>query len=103
MTRIYAERGTNNGRCYLSVKGHATGSSQVCAAVSGLVYALAGYLMNATGVDVRGESLESADAVIDFFGDQMAVGAFLCTVIGLRQIAKEYGDFVEMEYVEGKT
>lgn len=103
MTRIYAERGTENGRCYLSVKDHATGSVKACAAISGLVYALAGYLVNATGVDVRGESLESADAVIDFYGDQMAVGAYLCTVIGLGQIAREYSDYVEMEYIEGKN
>lgn len=102
MTRIYAEYGAEVGRCYLSVKDHATGSEKVCAAVSGLVYALAGYLHNATGVDVRAESLESGDAVIEFWGDQMAVGAFLCTVIGLGQIARQYPDYVDMDYVKGK-
>ena len=45
MTKVYAERDGN--RCILSAQGHAIGSEQVCAAVSGLLYALAGYLTNA--------------------------------------------------------
>lgn len=102
MTRIFANRGVEEGRCYLSVIGHAEGSEKACAAISGLVYALAGYLINSTGVMVRVDTLDSADAVFDFLGDRDAVGAFTCVVIGLAQIAKEYPDQVQMEYVETK-
>ena len=103
MTRIYAERGRENGRCYLSVKDHATGSVQVCAGISSLVYALAGYLTNATGVRVTNDLIDTADVTLEFWGDQMAVGAYLCTVIGLMQIAREYGEFVDMEYIQAKN
>ena len=52
MTTGYAE--LEGGRCLLVLDGHATGSPSVCAAISGLVYALAGYLTNAER-EVRAE------------------------------------------------
>ena len=45
MTQVYAER--DGQRCILSAQGHATGSVEACAAVSGILYALAGYVTNA--------------------------------------------------------
>ena len=100
MTRIYAERDSVEGKFYLSSQGHATGSDKACAAVSGLLYALGGYLLNASGIQVRVDTLDSGDAVFDFTGDRDAVGAFTCVVIGLMQVAKEYPEQVQMEYIE---
>ena len=45
MPQVYAER--DGQRCILSAQGHATGSVEACAAVSGILSALAGYVTNA--------------------------------------------------------
>lgn len=103
MTRIYAEHNPLVGRCYLRVKDHATGSVETCAAISALVWALEGYLHNATGIKIRTERVDSADVTIEYWGDQMAVGAYLTTIIGLLQIAKQYPDYLDMDYVEAKN
>lgn len=47
MTRIYAEM--DGPRCTISAQGHATGSVEACAAISGILYALAGYVTNRIG------------------------------------------------------
>ena len=48
MTKVRAMR---RGDHYaVHARGHATGSPQVCAAISGLLYALAGYARNAGSV-----------------------------------------------------
>lgn len=101
MTNIYAER--SGKRCLLVAKGHATGSEQVCAAVSALVYALAGYLTNAIReryIEFYREQLESGDVVMDFNGDDCTAAAFETVVIGLQQIAQQYPEFICVEYRE---
>lgn len=101
MTSVYAE--TNGRYCLLSIQGHATGSEQVCAAVSGLVYALAGYLVNAANEQralLYQERLESGDVLLEFSGDDRASAAFEMTVIGLRQIEKQFPDMVTVEILE---
>ena len=93
MTTVYATDA--GGVMRLSVRGHATGSDQVCAAVSGLVCALAGYLANDDGAQVQEQVVDSARAVFRFTGGPEAHGAFKAVVIGLQQLAASYPDFIE--------
>lgn len=95
MTRIYWE--LDGERMFLSLEGHASGAPDACAAISGIVYGLAGYLTNA-GRDgtakVYTMDLQSGDAEIHATGDDRALGAFEAAVIGLKQIAKRFPDAV---------
>lgn len=95
MTKVYYE--AEGGRYLLSVKDHATGSPVVCAAVSGLCYALAGYLANAEDVTVYNRRMEPGDVLLHFRGDQQAQGAFEAVVIGLLQMEKKYPELVRVE------
>ncbi|MBR3753363.1 MAG: ribosomal-processing cysteine protease Prp [Ruminiclostridium sp.] len=97
MTKVYYE--AEGGRYLLSVKDHATGSPVVCAAVSGLCYALAGYLANAEPQDVAvyNRRMEPGDVLLHFRGDQQAQGAFEAVVIGLLQLEKKYPELVRVE------
>ena len=99
MTQIYAERSGN--RCILSAQGHATGSVEVCAAVSGILYALAGYLTNAVTeryIEFYENRMEEADVLFDFNGDEQTAAAFEMAVIGLLQIVQQYPEFLKVEY-----
>ncbi len=98
MTRIYA--GQQGKRCILTARGHATGSVAVCAAISGIVYALAGYLVNAQAekrVEILTQRLESGDAALEFLADAGAAEAFSMAVIGLLQIQKAHPELVLVE------
>ncbi len=89
------------GRWRVRAEGHATGSEAVCAAVSALVYALAGYLMNLErhgSAQVHTRRLDSADAEIEAGGGEAVRAAFELTCVGLRQIAERYGDFLRVEH-----
>lgn len=99
MTKVYARK--HDGSYLLTAKGHATGSSEVCAAVSGLLYALAGYLQNRPDAvqDVH-IKLESADAEIRFRGGEAAEAVFLTTVIGLAQLEAAKPEFVSVDFKE---
>lgn len=94
MTKVYYE--AQGDRCLLSVRGHAVGSEAVCAAVSGLVYALAGYLVNCEGVLLYNKVLDSGQALLHFRGEEGAQAAFQMAVIGLAQIAKAHPAQVEV-------
>lgn len=88
------------GRCRLTAAGHATGNPAVCAAVSGLVYALAGYLKNLerAGAVTLGElRLEPGDAVVEASGDT-AGHPFGMAAVGLMQIAAEYPRQVKINF-----
>ena len=110
MTTIYAERDGN--RCILSAKGHARADGaedgealegvQVCAAVSALLYALAGYLANAMEDPMRrlemfSHRLDSGDVYLDFAGDLECMAAFEAVVVGLAQVARRYPARVKLE------
>ena len=91
MTQVYAER--DGQRCILSAQGHATGSVEACAAVSGILYALAGYVTNAMReryVEVYTWRMESGDVQLDFDGDDGTAAAFEMAVIGLAQVAQAH-------------
>lgn len=83
--------------CYsIHAEGHASGSKEVCAAISGILYALSGYLINAE-TDVKQNELSEADAHIVFYGGLEAKAVYEMTVIGLMQIAKSYPQYARTE------
>lgn len=97
MTKITIQRHDTHYR--LTAVGHAAGSSGVCAAVSGLVYALGGYLKNlerAGAVELRAFRLESGAAWLEALGDT-ARAPFEMAAVGLLQIAAKYPEQVGVE------
>lgn len=100
MTRVYAERDGNRHIIY--ARGHATGSPEICAAISGILYALAGYVRNASDESTLAysERLDSGDVALDFRGGDGARGAFEMAVIGLKQIEAKYPAFISVEFSE---
>lgn len=101
MTNVYAER---DGDSYLiSIQGHATGSEQVCAAVSSIAYMLAGYLINAEAakkLTANIHDLTDASVVVRFVGGVEANTIYNAVVIGLKQIANSYNDYIKIVEVE---
>lgn len=101
MTWVYAEMA--EGRWYLSARGHATGSEQGCAFISGILYALAGYLVNAEAeghARIGRMKLEPGDVAIRAEGDERAGAAFDMALIGLRQLEKEHPELVKVKISE---
>jgi len=94
MTRVYLEQDGN--RYCVCCKGHATGSVEACAAVSCLVYTLAGWLRNVATLTVE-ERLEDGDAVIRFMGGDAAETAFDVICVGFLQLKAQYGAFVQVD------
>lgn len=82
----------SGGKYRLTAVGHATSSREVCAAVSGLVYALGGYLKNleaAGAVRLSTFLLESGAAEIVAEG-VAARAPFEMAAVGLLQIGARY-------------
>lgn len=101
MTSVYAQR--SGRRCILSAQGHATGNKEVCAAISGILYALAGYLANVTPeryIEFYENKMESGHVLLDFNGDDCTAAAFEMAVIGLEQIAQKHQEFIQVKYQE---
>ena len=97
MTKVFAKQ---RGNCFtLILYGHATGSEKVCAAISSIVYALAGYLKN---IEVeKGEKppviqLKSGFSSFRFSGKE-AKSAYDMAVIGLMQLANQYPKYICFE------
>ena len=87
------------GRHRLSVTGHAGyathGNDIVCAGVSGISYALLGYLHN-IGCDITKAHTDSGQLQLDVMGDEMTAGAFNMALVGYLQIAKKYPQHVDV-------
>lgn len=101
MTKVSIKRG--GGRCLLSAKGHATGSPEVCAAISSIIYAFAGYMTNAMRdryVEFYTWKMDSGDVLLDFNGDAGTDAAFEMVVIGLRQIEQSFPEFICVSLLE---
>lgn len=101
MVRVYAE--TEGTRYLLSVQDHATGSEQVCAAVSALVYAFAGYVKTAEAnrkAQVYNLKLDSGKALIHCHGDRDVGTAFDTVVMGLVQVSMSNQDHLVVEMGE---
>ena len=100
MTRVMVE--LQDRFWSISAAGHATGSEEVCAAISGLIYALAGYLENAVqdGVarwtDCR---LEPGEAILSVSAEEMEesiTAVFHMAAIGLLQIEKAHPKYIHV-------
>lgn len=89
-----------DGRYALTAKGHASSSEQGCAFISGILYALAGYLTNA---DAEGYAralemrLDPGDVSIRAEGGSRVEAAFVMAAIGLLQLEKQRPDLVRTE------
>lgn len=98
MTEVYFEADAD--RYILSARGHATGSVAVCAAISGLVYALAGYLACREDAREYRQVLEEAHAYLEYGGGEAVEAAFQMALVGLLQIEKQYPELVKVEIAE---
>lgn len=96
MTRVALKE--DGGRYLVVCEGHATGSSEVCSAVSTLVYTLLGYLKNADGVAVEKEELADGYAEIEFSGGECARVAYELICIGFLQLSQSKGEFLEVSF-----
>lgn len=94
MTQVYLEQ--DGQRYTVSCQGHATGSVEACAAVSCLVYTLAGWLRN-TSIPVLKEKLEDGKALIQFHGGDAAQTAFDMITVGFLQLQAQYGDYIHAD------
>ena len=95
MTQVYLEQA---GRKFMvKCQGHATGSVEACAAVSCLVYTLAGWLRNTSVLMVK-EKLEDGDALIQFCGGDAAETAFDMICVGFLQLEAQYGDYISVDF-----
>ena len=74
-------------------------STQGCAYLSGILYSLAGYLINAAEegvVRVEELRLESGDALMRFQGGSRGQAVFDMAVIGLKQLEKSCPELVKV-------
>lgn len=95
MTRVYLEQ--DGQRYTVSCQGHATGSVEACAAVSCLVYTLAGWLRN-TSVLVLKSKLEDGDALIQYHGGAAAETTFDMICVGFLQLQEQYGEYITVDF-----
>lgn len=96
MTRITAR--TEDGACCLESTGHAAGSPAVCAGISALLYALAGWLLNRPE-GLAGDSilLEDGHAVFRIRQPTRETAAvFEAVVIGLLQIQLTSPEYIRV-------
>lgn len=100
MTTVYLEH--DGGTFAIHARGHATGSTEVCAAISCLMYTVAGWLRNRP--EIGGiHRLEDGDASIVFFDREAAARtAFELAQIGFLQLASTYPDYIRVEGAEKK-
>lgn len=78
----------------LWAEGHATGSERVCAAVSGLLYALLGYLENIGGD--YSSMVEDGSVVVRVARSEKTDSAFDLVLIGLLQIEKAEPEYIKV-------
>lgn len=97
MTEVwYYQKGD---RFRIRFEGHATGSDEVCAAVSSLVYAMAGYLENQAGRNTTVQRMELAEGQAEILfttRDKQVKGAWEMMVFGLRQLAHNFRDYIRV-------
>lgn len=90
------------GSCELVLWGHATGSAEVCAAISGLVYSLVGYLNNSPEhVPEKPEcNLAPGRVRIRTKGDNCVEEVFRMVGLGLMQIMMSHPEYLAFDMVE---
>ena len=90
MTSVYLER--NGDRYTVHCQGHATGSAEVCAAVSCLVCTLANWL-RMSHTEIVAEQIKEADALLCFEGEKTA---FDMVCVGFLQLERYYGEYIKV-------
>lgn len=100
MTQAYMEQ---SGKSYLMrLEGHATGRTDVCAAVSCIAVTLAGYAVNAqerAGVTIQALEMGDGKTLLQAQGDEQFKGAFEAAEVGLLQLQRQFPQqiFVEIK------
>lgn len=83
-------------RYTLTCEGHATGSAEMCAAISCLVYTAAGWLRNTEGATLIAEELTPGRAMLAFTGkDAGTLYDFLA--VGFLQLEQHDPDHISVE------
>lgn len=97
---VKCEISTANGVHRIECIGHATGSEKVCAAVSGLMYALIGFIGNQPELEdiIHECKIESGHSLVAFEGHNEA---FEVVRTGLLQIAHTYPEYLKITENEG--
>lgn len=91
MTEVIIRR---DGRMYyVSAQGHATGSVEVCAAVSALMYTLDGYINNAP-IRIYEECMEPGNVLLRFEGGTEAEIAVDVVSVGIEMLELTFPDHV---------
>ncbi len=90
---------TDDGKTLtLSLLGHATGSPEVCAGISAIAGALAGWVLNHPGAEPATIRLEEGEAYIRVVRPDLRCRvAFEMAEIGLLQIARQYPEFLKFQ------
>ena len=96
MTQVYLEQ--NGRRFTVSSQGHATGSPEVCAAASCLIYTLAGWLHNSAVLVLEERLNNDASAFLCFRGGDSAETAFDMVCVGFLQLAQEYPEYISVNF-----
>ena len=95
MTRVIFK---NTDDVYIvQATGHATGSEKVCAGVSTLMYAIAGWAINSEDTLAYHKSkLDSGSAYVEFSGGEDAKTVYKLAYIGFKQIAEKYPENIKV-------
>lgn len=85
-----------NDRYEITARGHATGSVGGCAYISGILYSLAGYLVNEGEIRVDRCGMEPGDVELRFRGGEKAEAAWGMAVIGLKQLERSHPELIRV-------
>jgi uncharacterized protein YsxB (DUF464 family) len=94
MTHVYLEQ--DGDRYTVGASGHATGSMEICAAVSTLLYSLAGFLHNSPS-EILSEVLVPGEALLSFAGGDDDETVFSFMVIAFSQLEKSEPAHIKVE------
>lgn len=98
MTHVYL--GKSGGSYILRCEGHATGSVEMCAAVSCLCYSALGWLHNAGEGHILEESVQSGDVLIRFMGGDECETVFEFLTVAFLQLQVSDGEHIQVEIME---
>lgn len=84
------------GRYEIIARGHATGSVAGCGYISGILYSLAGYLVNEGDIQVERHRMEPGDVTLRFRGGERARAAYDMTLIGLKQLERSHPELIRV-------
>lgn len=94
MTNVTVRR--ENDRYEITARGHATGSVGGCGYISGILYSLAGYLVNEGEIRVERRRMEPGDVELRFRGGEKAEVACGMAVIGLKQLERSHPELIRV-------